>query len=123
MRLYYQMEKEEYDSVKAGGVVRIPFNAHWIKRLCYSAKTTIPADKCDISDRQKCRACFCASSDWVCYPFDSIQLRNGFRQSLWYVESVYFDAKSFCVKLKERFSETKTSISENGTERLSEKGT
>ncbi len=104
------MAKDEYDSIKAGGIVRIPFNAHWIKRLCYSAKTTNPHDMCLVHDRQECWECFHNNNDWVCYPFDTIQLRNGFRQSLWYVESVYYDAKSFCVKLKERFSETKASM-------------
>jgi hypothetical protein len=114
-RLFLQLQKDEYDAIKKGGVVRIPFNAHWIRRLCYSAKTTIPADKCDVLDREICRKCFRKSSDWVCYPFDTVLIRNGFRQSLWNVDSVYYDAKSFCVKVKGRLSENITSIKENGT--------
>lgn len=116
MRLYVSITKDVYDSLDEGGIVRIPFNAHWIKRLCYSAKKYIPSqDMCFEHDLQECRQCFRNNiGDWVCYPFDTVLLQNGNRRSEWNVESVYYDEQSFCVKLKNINKSTKSAINEYG---------
>lgn len=117
MRLFVSVTRDVYDALEEGGIVRIPFNAHWIRRLCYSAKTTNQTDKCWEHDKQECRQCFRNSGeDWCCYPFDTVLIRNGERQMEWNVESVYYDPKSFCVKIKNIVKSKTTSIYQNGIE-------